>query len=290
MSLVRTYRGYKVGISESKHQLLRENLTDAFFEQVEKDFNDEKKLTPIKNHVTSTEYIEQMYYQYLQEHVYYSMDEFKKEVETCEIAKKSYSYLLQLVNRLSEKHKYVLENKESLILDLHNTLAIKLAMPNEISICLPRKQNFINKVKSLDHKLYEDIYKGMYGYCELMTGDVRSNQLINLIFNVYLRWNSLFIQLSITDKRVHAYFLSDLDAGLTDEGIRLLNHYYGDSCEFDRFEFLDNKPPKDVDFVISTYPVHPKHFKRVIQINDFPTRRDLLNIQKMIYEIQQKHG
>lgn len=290
ISIIRTFKGHLVALSQEKQQLIKSTLTEDFYRQIEADLNHLSKTYQFNQSVPVEDYINQMYYQYLQEHLYYTIDEFRQQTKESDFAKKSYDYLWHWVDQLIETYPYPIKNKEKLVLNIHNTLSLRYSFPNAISICVDRKGAFLHQIKESNEAFYQDVHQGLTDYCHTLFDQCHPLRVTNLMFMFFTSWEGLFSELINAKQRLKVYVANDLISEYSNEIIDILRHYFGTTCDFESTPINDQIKGKKFDLVISNYPMSPTVKTKVLQISDFPNKRDLVNIQRMILKLQRDNG
>lgn len=290
ISIIRTVQGHLVHIDNQVAEDFNKMFPDYLFKEIGEDYlnfvdlNDKRMTAEEASRVL----LPQTFYHYLNSNICSSYQDFFNKM-SLPFVNESYKQLTQIVETIHDRHNYHLEDSHQLILGLHNVMCLDLSVQNATHIYDSRKHEFLDRIKQLDSDFFNDVKAHILYYVEDMLGEEHEPLTLNLIFTFYTYWPDFYRQLLSKQEKIRILFLNDLDQKYAHEIMNFFQHFFINNCEFHLFdgitydEFLEVE--KDYDVIISTFGIDATDDKPVLVIRDFPSRKDILNLQKIILDL-----
>lgn len=281
VSRIRYEAGYKVGIQNNQIREIYSYLSqmDEMEEYFKNTFNIDSEL----------ELVEDLFSYALRDYYFFNYEHMLKSAVNDKYVSASYVHLNNMLNDISVKYKIPLDNKEALVLNLHNTAQLGSSEINAKFLIIDNKKILLNQFKEKFSVIYEDVKEQLVRYNTMMNLSVDHYAINHLVYTLYTHWKSLVHNLYLMQRKVNIRVVSANDSWHARMMRDLISFEFSDQAEvnliknYDIDAYLATDPNFDILVTNFTYKNIPGRY--VIAINDAPSADDLNVINEAIQDI-----
>lgn len=222
----------------------------------------------------------------LEDYFFFNYESFLNSTSEDEYSARSFTHLTNMIEDLSQKYKIPVNNKETLIFNMHNSAQLGIRYINVRPILINNKQMLLTQVKNLFPVFYNDMMLKMSEYLSVM--ELKDNLLPHLLHNFLTVWDDLLQSLYLTQRKIKIRVISSHDIFHARLIRSLLQKEFYNQVEVSLIEtmnldeLLSDLEKMDIIVTNFTLPISAKH---IIAVNDIPTNDDFKVIHKLIRDI-----
>lgn len=233
---------------------------------------------------------EDLFGPYLNPLYFLSFRDWQQERKYSPLAEKSYQFLSHWLTDLARQFEIPLENKDLIMLKLHNTLQTEGIETRAIFLMSNRKQQFCQLIKDKDLEFYHKVHQGILEYRQLFHKNDNIQIVYHMIYLVYITWTNLFTHLANRKKPINALILSDFDQGHTLLIQNIIYHHFANRLVTHAYQSLDIKESilQEYDIIIANFHIPHTNHPRIICVDCVPTKSDLVWVNQMIEQVHEE--
>lgn len=232
---------------------------------------------------------EDLFGPYLQAQYFISMRDWQQTRKHHPLADKSYRFLSSWLTSSARQFGIPLENKDLIMLKLHNTLQMEGIETRAMFLMSNRKQQFCRLIQDKEAEFYQIIYQGIIDYRRLFHCTENQQMLYHMIYLVYITWNDLMTHLENHKKPINALILSDFDQGHTHLIQNIIDHHFANRLVTHTYQSLEIEESifQNYDIIISNFHIPNSNHPRSLCVDCVPTKSDLVWLNQMIEQIHE---
>lgn len=228
---------------------------------------------------------------FLQNGYFFSYDHLMKIAKIDEKIAKEVQAIEKMILDIAQENNLSVSNKEKLILELCNVIHLENFDPQAGYILYNRNQLFKEGAQQYFPCFYQSIHEKILSFRK-QQGLKKNERLINyMIYVLFVEWENLLIELQKNKHKIqvlvisnrtsaHSWMLKDfLD---TEFNGYIITQVYDDTIV--SLEILENL---DFDLIVTNFPLPDLHTKKILYIENFPTKNDVQEIQRIINQVDQ---
>lgn len=287
INLIRYKNGHFIDTSflDNKTYNIKNNL-----KQFKDTFSKLEKNTGIE---ITDNFINQMFYAYLQDNFFLTYDKFTQKAEIDKNIAEQLIFLEDFLDRISSTYDIPLTNKEKLIITMHNSVYLEYQEPRSGYILYNQHGHFVKMIEKEFPSFYADLYDGVSEYRNLVNALDTEKGKYFLIYTIFIHWEKLIPNLRNKYRKIPTLVISDRHISHADMLEDFLNQEYPQQLETDIFsgfqlnkELLEEMPH---DLIVTNFPFPELKTKKLVYIENVPSHQDLVKIQLAMSEIIEQH-
>lgn len=239
------------------------------------------------------EFINQVFYAYLQDDYFLTYDNFKQKAKVHEDTAVQLDFLENFLENISSTYDIPLVNKKELVVTMHDSTLLEYQEPRSGYILYNQHGHFVKMIEKEFPSLYTDLYNGASQYRDIVNARDTEKGKHFLIYTIFIHWKNLIPNLRNKYKKIKTLVISDRHVSHAYMLMDFLNQEYPQQLETEIFpkfrlnkESLESMPH---DLIVTNFPFPELDTKKLVYIQNVPSHKDLAKIQLAISEIIEQH-
>ena len=234
----------------------------------------------------------QLYASFVQKHFAFTYDDLTEQASLDPYTKASVSALEAMVDTLMHKASLTLQNRETFLLDMHNTFHLREMEAGAVSLLFDHKKAFCDVINSYFPVFYQDVERQLITWVNALGYRWEDVHGHHLIYTCFTHWRHLLKQLLAKQKFVSIIVLSPYDLQHADLLTDMIGHFYENIADIRAYEgdslSADALAKTKADVIVTAFPLEDIPGKDVICVADLLSERDLEMIGRAVDQTRKR--
>lgn len=235
-------------------------------------------------------FISQIFSPFIQTNYFFSYEQLIAESKINSHLAIQIKQIEKLLLEIAEDNKIDLLNKESLILEFYNAELLENYDPRSGYILYDRNRLFLEQLKNHYPLFYQSINQHVREYREALGLDLIDKNINFMLYTLVVEWDNSLAQLQKNIDEVKVLILSNRTVSHSHLLKYILETEFPQALAVDIFtgSILSVAELEKIpyDFIISNFPIPNLTNKESFYIENFPSKNQLVQIQKYINKLQ----
>lgn len=237
--------------------------------------------------------LEQLFVAFVQKDFHFDYSSLINQSKLDEHTKKSTNFLDCFLDQLASSYGITLTNKESLILDLHNTSHLEKQTIQSNYILFDKKKHFVQQLQNEYPEFFKNVYNGIKMYRKHINQESNEIVLNHLVYTLFTHWERLFFELEKRQQPIYILVISDYDRHHAEMIVEMIDLYTSNQVIVERHTDLhlscDSLAHSKYNIIVSSSYIGKIENKHIIYIESLMTTKVISEIQRVVKLLKEKN-